>query len=35
MTQDAAWMRGYNEISAFIEREPRNPPKYNLDEYGR
>lgn len=35
MTQDELWMAKYNEIVAFIEREHRNPSKYDPEERGR
>ena len=35
MTQDEAWMKKYNEIVAFIEREHRNPSKHYPEERGR
>lgn len=34
MKQDEAWMVKYNEIVAFIERERRNPSKYDAEERG-
>ena len=34
MTQDEAWMKKYNEIVAFIEREHRNPSKHYPEERG-
>lgn len=33
MTQDEWWLRRNNEVKMFIEREHRNPSKYNPDEY--
>lgn len=35
MTQDELWLAKYNEIVAFIEREHRNPSKYDPEERGR
>lgn len=32
MTQDERWLIRYNEVKTFIEREHRNPSKYNLEE---
>lgn len=32
MTQDERWMIRYNEVKDFIEREHRNPSKYNPEE---
>lgn len=32
MTQDERWMQRYNEVLTFIEREHRNPSKYNPEE---
>lgn len=32
MTQDERWVQRYNEVVAFIEREHRNPSKYNPEE---
>lgn len=32
MTQDERWMARYNEVKAFVEREHRNPSKYNPEE---
>lgn len=32
MTQDDRWVQRYNEVVAFIEREHRNPSKYNPEE---
>ena len=34
MTQDEAWMLKYQEVVAFIEREHRNPSRYNAEERG-
>ena len=34
MTQDEKWMARYNEVMAFMEREHRNPSKYNNEERG-
>ena len=35
MTQDELWLAKYNEIVAFMEREHRNPSKYDAEERGR
>ena len=35
MTQDEAWMAKCHEIVAFIEREHRNPSRYDAEERGR
>lgn len=32
MTQEERWFQRYNEVVAFIERERRNPSKYNPEE---
>lgn len=32
MTQEERWMTRYNEVKIFIEREHRNPSKYNDEE---
>ena len=32
MTQEERWMSRYYEVKTFIEREHRNPSKYNLEE---
>ena len=32
MTQEEKWLVRYNEVVAFIEREHRNPSKYNMEE---
>ena len=29
MTQDERWMARYNEVKEFIEREHRNPSRYD------
>ena len=34
MTQDEAWNSKYREVVAFIEREHRNPSRYNAEERG-
>ena len=34
MTQDQIWMRKYEEVVAFIEKNKRNPSKYNPEERG-
>jgi len=33
MTQDERWLKKYNEVVAFIEREHRNPSKHRLEEH--
>ena len=35
MTQEEAWQQKYAEVVAFIEREHRNPSRYNAEERGR
>lgn len=35
MTQDELWLNKYQEIVAFIEKNKRNPSKYNDEERGR
>ena len=35
MTQDERWMARYNEVKEFIEREHRNPSRYDDEERGR
>lgn len=35
MTQDELWFNKYQEIVAFIEKNKRNPSKYNDEERGR
>lgn len=32
MNQDERWVVRYNEVKSFIEREHRNPSKYNPEE---
>ena len=32
MDQDTRWLTRYNEVKEFIEREHRNPSKYNMEE---
>ena len=32
MTQEEKWLVRYNEVKEFIEREHRNPSKYNMEE---
>ena len=34
MTQDEKWMARYNEVVTFIEKNKRNPSKYNDEERG-
>jgi len=34
MTQDEKWLARYNEVVAFIEREHRNPSRYDDTERG-
>lgn len=34
MTQDEAWIQKYNEVVAFIEKNKRNPSKYDPQERG-
>ncbi len=34
MTQDERWMARYNEVKEFIEREHRNPSRYDDEERG-
>lgn len=34
MTQEERWLARYNEVMAFMEREHRNPSKYNNEERG-
>ena len=34
MTQEEAWNSKYQEVVAFIEREHRNPSRYNAEERG-
>lgn len=33
MTQDERWNIRYNEVKTFIEKNQRNPSKYNLEEH--
>jgi hypothetical protein len=33
MDQETRWLTRYNEVKVFIEREHRNPSKYNLEEH--
>ncbi len=35
MTQDKLWLQKYNEVTDFIEKNKRNPSKYNSEERGR
>ena len=35
MTQEEAWNSKYQEVVAFIEREHRNPSRYNAEERGK
>jgi hypothetical protein len=32
MDQETRWLTRYNEVKEFIEREHRNPSKYNMEE---
>ena len=34
MTQDEKWKAKYNEVVTFIERNKRNPSKYDAEERG-
>lgn len=34
MTQDERWMAHYNEVKAFIEKNKRNPSRYDDEERG-
>lgn len=34
MTQDEKWVTKYNEVVTFIERNKRNPSKYDPEERG-
>ena len=34
MTQDEIWQRKYDEVVAFIEKNKRNPSKYDPEERG-
>ena len=33
MTQDERWMRRYQEVVAFIEKNHRNPSKHRIEEH--
>ena len=35
MSQDELWFNKYQEIVAFIEKNKRNPSKYNDEERGK
>lgn len=35
MTQDALWIKKYQEVVAFIETKKRNPSKHSDDERGQ
>ena len=35
MTQDKRWLERYNEVKGFIERNKRNPSKYDDEERGK
>lgn len=35
MTQDEIWQRKYDEVVAFIEKNKRNPSKYDAEERGQ
>ena len=35
MTQDALWLKKYQEVKAFIETHHRNPSRYNPEERGK
>lgn len=35
MTQDELWMNKYQEVVAFIERNKRNPSRYDDEERGK
>lgn len=35
MTQDERWLEKYNEVKRFIERNKRNPSRYDAEERGR
>ena len=35
MTQDEKWKAKYNEVVTFIERNKRNPSKYDAEERGK
>ena len=34
MTQDERWLSKYNEVKEFIEKNHRNPSRYNPEERG-
>ncbi len=34
MTQDEIWQKKYDEVVAFIEKNKRNPSKYDPEERG-
>ena len=34
MTQDERWMARYNEVKEFIEKNKRNPSRYDDEERG-
>ncbi len=33
MNQDEKWLKRYNEVLAFIEREHRNPSRHRIEEH--
>ena len=35
MDQETRWLTRYNEVKAFIEREHRNPSRYDAEERGK
>lgn len=35
MTQEERWLKRYNEIVAFIQKNKRNPSRYDVEERGR
>jgi hypothetical protein len=35
MDQDTRWLTRYNEVKEFIEREHRNPSRYDPEERGK
>lgn len=35
MTQDETWILKYNEVIVFIEKNKRNPSKYDAEERGK
>ena len=35
MTQEEKWFTKYNEVKAFIEKEHRNPSRYDPEERGK